>query len=189
MRKVIAVAIVTPIAIVVGFVVGFGVAWRRNPRIGSGWANRVVNPYLVRRGISGTGKSEIATLEHVGRRTGTRYLTPVHPVVIEGGFRIAVPLGVRSEWAKNVVAAGHCRMQLHDRIYDLDEPQLLPPHAMPELGGAAKLGGRTGLLYLRLHTFAQQDGALEPLAADADTPPAEPFVVEPNAGSEPVSAG
>jgi hypothetical protein len=186
-RKVVAVAIVTPITMVLGFVVGLGVAWRRNPRIGSGWANRVVNPYLVRRGISGTGKSEIATLEHFGRRTGTRYLTPIHPVTIEGGFRIAVPLGVRSEWAKNVVAAGHCRMQLHDTVYDLDEPQLLPPHAMPEMGGAAKVGGRAGLLYLRLHTFGEHEGALEPLATEEAAAPAEPVVVQPEPA--PASAG
>jgi hypothetical protein len=188
MRKIVAVVIVAPIAIVAGFVIGFGVAWRRNPRIGSGWLNRVANPALVRRGLSGSGKTEIATLEHFGRKSGTRHLTPIHPVPIEAGFRITVPLGMRSEWAKNVVAAGHCRMQLHDTVYDLDEPQLLPPHAMPELGAAAQLGGRAGMLYLRLHTFGEHEGALEPLAAETEMPPAEPLAVEPAPAAEPVSA-
>ena len=77
-------------------------AWRRNPRIGTRFINEVVNPYLVARGIAGAGRSELGTLEHVGRRTGTRHLTPIRPVPTEDGFRIMVPLGPKSEWARNV---------------------------------------------------------------------------------------
>jgi len=39
--------------------------------------------------------------------------------------RIIVPLGMRSEWARIVVAAGHCRRLLHDQVLDLDEPAMV----------------------------------------------------------------
>jgi hypothetical protein len=60
------------------------IAWRRDPRIGSAFVNSVVNPIVVGRGLAGGGQSEIGTLEHVGRRTGVRRLTPVHPEPIPG---------------------------------------------------------------------------------------------------------
>lgn len=77
-----------------------------------------------------------------------------------------VPLGLKSHWAQNVLAAGHCRMQLHDVVYELDEPRLLPASAMPELSTVARsLTGGLGFLYLRLQTFAQHPGHLEPESA------------------------
>ena len=50
---------------------------------GSGpmFVNTVVNPRLLRRGLAGGGASEIGTIEHFGRRSGVRRLTPVHPEV------------------------------------------------------------------------------------------------------------
>ncbi len=169
MRR-LAVAVVASIAVVIGLVA----AWRRNPRIGSARMNRVVNPILLRRGLVGAGRSELCIVEHVGRHSGVRRLTPLRAVPTDDGFRIMVPLGLQSHWAQNVLAAGHCRMQLHDTVYELDEPRLLPPGAMPELPMLARaLTGGLGFLYLRLHTFAQQQGELEPeavgdQAAEAD---------------------
>lgn len=97
-----------------------GVAYcRRHPRIGAGTMNEVVNPFLVQRGISGVGRAEVGTLEHVGRSSGTVRLSPVHPVLAGDSVRITVPLGLQSEWARNVLAAGHCRMQLHGTVYEL----------------------------------------------------------------------
>lgn len=149
------------------------VAWRRNPRIGTRFTNEVLNPLLVDRGISGTGRSELGTLEHVGRRTGTRHLTPIHPVPTEDGFRIAVPLGPESEWARNVLAAGHCRMQLHDTVHELDEPVLLAAGELPEIAApAAWILDRLGFQYLLLRRFAERPGSLEQVADE--TPPTGP---------------
>lgn len=102
------------------------VAWRRDRRLGSRFVNESINPLLVRRGLAGVGHSELGTLEHIGRRSGTRRLTPVHPVVSGEEVRIVVPLGAQSEWARNVLAAGRCRIQLHDEVLELDEPALVP---------------------------------------------------------------
>ena len=111
--------------------------------------------------MSGAGRSEIGTIEHIGRKSGTRRLTPVHPVATEGGFRIVVPLGERSEWARNVVSAGHCRLQLHDRVYQLDEPTLVEPEFAPGLSGPARwLSSRLGFRYLLLRAFSSAPGSL-----------------------------
>ena len=117
--------------------------WRRNPRIGTAFVNSVVNPALLRRGLAGYGRSEIGTLEHVGRMSGVRRLTPVHPEPTPAGFRIIVPLGMRSEWARNVIAAGHCRLLLHDQVFDLDEPAMVDAGAGAgsALAAAARSGG------------------------------------------------
>ena len=107
------------------------------------------------------------------RRTqvGVRRLTPVHPEPTPAGFRIIVPLGMRSEWARNVIAAGHCRLLLHDQVFDLDEPAMVDAGA----GCALPLGrvlAALGFQYLNLRTFASHPGCLEmeegdPLNADA----------------------
>ena len=72
---------------------GAVVYWRRNPRVGTAFVNSVVNPGLLRRGLAGAGASELGTLEHFGRKSGIRRLTPVHPEPTRDGFRIVVPLG------------------------------------------------------------------------------------------------
>ena len=149
-------------AILAAVATGAVVLWRRNPRIGTRFMNEVIDPILVRRGISGSGRAEVGTLEHIGRRSGRRYLTPVHPEPTADGFRIIVPLGLRSEWMQNVQAAGHCRLQLHDTVYELDEPALLLPRAMAELPAVTRwVCGLLGFLYLRLHRFAERPGTLE----------------------------
>lgn len=137
-------------------------AWRRNPRIGTRFTNEVLNPFLVECGIAGGSRSEIGTLEHVGRRSGRRRLTPIHPERIAEGFRIVVPLGPRSEWARNVLAAGHCRLQLHGSIYDLDEPSLVEARQLTNVSAWARwLGARLGFQYLLLRRFAERPGTLD----------------------------
>jgi hypothetical protein len=145
------------------------IAWRRDRRLGSGFVNRVVDPILLERGLSGAGRSEIGTLEHVGRTTGTRRLTPVHPVATETGFRIIVPLGERSQWARNVMVAGHCRLQIHDVVHELDEPTLLQARDVPGISPVARwLGSLLGFDYLVLRSFSRAPGSLlEPPAAAA----------------------
>jgi deazaflavin-dependent oxidoreductase (nitroreductase family) len=139
--------------------------WMRYTRIGAGFVNDVVNPYLVRRGLSGTGESELATLEHVGRRSGIRRLTPLHAITIPDGVRFAVPLGDRSEWARNVLAAGRCRMQYRDSVVELDEPRLLAPTEDPAMSTVlGRLAEWLGWRYLVLRRVADEPGHLEPVA-------------------------
>jgi hypothetical protein len=146
---------------------GLAVYWRWFPRAGLRWANETMNPWLVEHGLSGAGRSEIGTLEHYGRRTGTRHLTPVHPVPTAEGFRVVVPLAERSEWARNVLAAGHCRVQFQDAVYELDEPVLVRPTDVRELQAPIRWAEeRLGFEYLLLHRFAEHPGELEPLGTE-----------------------
>ena len=163
-------------------IAGFGVAlgaglaiyWRWFPRAGLKWTNEVGNPWLVERGLVGRGASELGTIEHIGRRSGRRYLTPIHPVATADGFRIVVPLAERSEWAKNVLAAGHCRLQFHDVVYELDEPLMVQPADVRELPPLVRaIEGRLGFTYLRLHRFAEVPGALDGAETVAATPTTE----------------
>ena len=142
---------------------GAALARRHDRRLGTSVVNSLVNPILLRRGLAGSGRSEIGTLEHVGRTSGIRRLTPVHPEAIAEGFRIIVPLGDRSEWARNVLAAGHCRLQLHDLVYELDEPTMISPADAVDLPRPVMAALRAmGFDYLRLRTFAVAPGVLEP---------------------------
>lgn len=160
MRRIIAVASL-PVALGAVAVAGF-VAWRRNRRFGSAFVNRIVNPRLVSRGLVGGQRSEIGTLEHFGRTSGIRRVTPVHPEPTVDGFRIVMPLGPESQWARNVVAAGHCRLQLHETVYDLDEPSIIEAAEADFLPTAVRLiMSRLGFQYLVLRTFSSAPGTLE----------------------------
>lgn len=153
MRKIVA---TLAVPVVIGAVLaGAARLWRRNPRVGTAFANTVVNPMLIRRKLAGHERSEIAALEHVGRRSGIRRLTPVHPEATQNGFRIVVPLGTRSEWARNVIAAGHCRIHLHDQVFDLDEPAMVDARDANDLPGPLRrVMSALGFKYLDLHTLA-----------------------------------
>jgi hypothetical protein len=135
--------------------------WRRNRRVGTDCVNRIINPWLERRGLIGRSRGELALIEHVGRKSGTVRRAAIHPMPIEGGFRIIVPVGEESQWARNVMAAGHCRLLLGDRVIELDEPTLETPAEVPDLPRpVCALFEWLGFRYLRLRTFAEGEPAV-----------------------------
>jgi deazaflavin-dependent oxidoreductase (nitroreductase family) len=145
--------------------------WRDNRRFGSDFMNRVVDPWLEERGVIGGSRGELALIEHVGRRSGIVRRTPIHPMPTEDGFRIIVPVGEKSHWARNVLAAGHCRLVIGDRVLELDEPVLEMPAQVPGLAAPVRAAFEwLGFRYLRLHTFGEADAA-EP-ATQAEPLPA-----------------
>ena len=153
---------------------GAALAWRRDPRVGTRFMNAVINPAIVRRGLAGGRSSEIGMLEHVGRRSGIDRTTPVRPVPTADGFRIVVPLGRESRWARNVLSAGHCRLRLHERTYELDEPVMVPPSMVDGLGAATRrMQGALGFQYLLLRRFDPSPIAAEDIMASAGETPVE----------------
>lgn len=153
--------------------------WRGHRRFGASYVNRVVDPWLVRQGIVEKSEGELALLEHVGRRSGTTRVTPVHPIPTETGFRIIVPLGDESQWAQNVLSAGHCRIERDGMIYELDEPTMVSPKAIEGIPPfAAGVMDWLGFRYLLLRKFAEQPGTLTAtfeVGAEAEAPqPIEP---------------
>ena len=160
--------------------------WRRHPRAGAATVNRLINPWLVRQRVADVSRGEIGLMEHVGRTSGTVRVTPVHPVPTATGFRIIVPLGNESQWARNVLAAGHCRLQVGETIHDLDEPRLVPPTQVNELPRAAAAAAEwLGFQYLFLHKFAERPGTLVTPDATLVTPGAGP---RPESEPEPQAA-
>lgn len=163
-----------------GAALGAGlVAWRRDPRIGSTFVNRAINPWLLEQGLAGGRHSEIGPLEHVGRRSGIVRLTPVHPEATATGFRFVVPLGSESEWAKNVLAAGRCRIGLHEQVYELALPRWISPSELDDLPKPLRACMTAlGFRYLVLETVAVTPGRLEPEAGSPEPEEAtEPIAV------------
>jgi deazaflavin-dependent oxidoreductase (nitroreductase family) len=161
---------------------GVVIVWRRNPRIGTTFVNSTIDPILLQRGFAGGESSEIGIIEHIGRKSGIRRLTPVYPEPTPEGFRIIVPLGPSSEWARNVAAAGHCRLQLHDDVFELDEPVLVPAGEVQSLPRVLRgILGTLGFDYLLLRTFDSRPGILEPVeivAIEAEAAGSEPAATE-----------
>jgi len=95
----------------------------------------------------------------------------------EAGKR-PVPLGPHSEWARNVLAAGRCRIQLRETVYQLDEPALMPARKARDVPRPVRrVMDLPGFEYLDLRTVRATPGALAPaateqFASEATRPPA-----------------
>lgn len=130
------------------------------------WLRRFVstrfNPVVERLGLVGGPGSAWAYIEHVGRRTGATYRTPVLPRFVGEFAYVPLPYGVDVNWSRNVRAAGHCRIQHHGETYELDEPVVITAADRPDL--PEPLRGwlvRRGSRYLRLHVLQALPGTLE----------------------------
>jgi hypothetical protein len=127
--------------------------WREHRRAGADVVNRIIDPWLERRGLIGGSRGEFGMIEHIGRTSGIVRQTPIHPMATADGFRIIVPIGEQSEWARNVLAAGRCKLVLGGQSIELDEPVLETPAEVPDLPRPMRaLFEWLGFRYLRLQT-------------------------------------
>ncbi len=62
---------------------------------------------------------------HQGRRSGRRYRTPVNVFRRPGGFDIALTYGERSEWVRNVLAAGSAELTTRGRTHHVTHPRIV----------------------------------------------------------------
>ena len=74
-------------------------------------------------GEPGAGASII---RHRGRTSGTTYETPIAAVATDDGFLIALPYGLRSNWLRNVLAAGSAALVHEGQTFELHQPELIP---------------------------------------------------------------
>jgi hypothetical protein len=136
------------------------------------------NPLVMRFGLAGGRRSPWAVLEHVGRTSGITYHTPISILASERENHVFIRLsyGPDVHWVKNVQAAGHCRLQLHESILELDEPAvvaagdnvLIPPRMRDALD-------RAGRSYLRLHVLERVAGTF---TRPRPGPEAEPVTIQ-----------
>ena len=64
-------------------------------------------------------------VEHVGRRSGTTYQTPIGTEAVPGGFLVALPYGTTADWVQNVLAAGGAVITAEGETVRVDQPEIL----------------------------------------------------------------
>lgn len=82
-----------------------------------------------------------AVIEHVGRRSGKTYRTPVMVFVEDGTVSVLLNYGAGSDWVRNVRAAGAAGVVHRGKRYRLTEPRIVSS-ASAELPLAARGGGQ-----------------------------------------------
>jgi deazaflavin-dependent oxidoreductase (nitroreductase family) len=66
-----------------------------------------------------------AIVQHVGRRSGTAYATPIVALHSPGTFLIPLPFGASTQWPRNVLAAGGCRLRWKGRDHATVDPEIV----------------------------------------------------------------
>jgi deazaflavin-dependent oxidoreductase (nitroreductase family) len=84
--------------------------------------NRVFANRLIGRTVS--TMPGFGAVLHQGRRSGDPYRTPVMVFRGGGGYVLALPYGVDSDWVRNVLAAGGCDLLTGGRAVRLVEPRV-----------------------------------------------------------------
>lgn len=84
---------------------------------------RTLNPATLN--IAGNRLRVYSAIEHVGRRSGHAYSTPVVAVPFGDGFVVPLPYGTNVDWYRNVQAAGTCTLRWNEQEYALERPELL----------------------------------------------------------------
>lgn len=93
--------------------------------------NRLVRPLAA--WVPGLG-----LVEHVGRRTGRIYRTPVN--VFPGGrqYTLALTYGPDTDWVRNVLADGACRLRTRGREVRLTRPRIVHDEQRAAVGAFAR---------------------------------------------------
>jgi deazaflavin-dependent oxidoreductase (nitroreductase family) len=123
------------VSVVVGTLVGTGVVllgllvagmrWQVGPVVDAvRRMNRsVTNPRVMR--TAGTAATQTSVIEHVGHRSGRAYETPVDIVDTATGMLIALPYGTRTDWLRNVLAAGSATVVTGGERVEVDRPAIV----------------------------------------------------------------
>jgi deazaflavin-dependent oxidoreductase (nitroreductase family) len=91
---------------------------------------RALNPLMLR--FAGRSHWYAGYLEHVGRRSGRTYRTPVVAVPVRDGFAVPLPYGTQVDWLRNLLAAGTGGMKVKGVRYTVREPRVLDTSAVLE---------------------------------------------------------
>ena len=78
-------------------------------------AARAITPWLP----------NLGTLEHVGRKSGKRYLTPLLVFKTQDGYAVLVGYGLQTDWLKNVLAGGPTVLHKRGRAVTLVNPRVV----------------------------------------------------------------
>lgn len=110
---------------------------------------------------AGRPGSPFVLVQHIGRRSGRNYSTPVMAAPTEGGLFIALTYGPQTDWCRNVRAAGHATILRDGTAYAITAPELVGPSAaFPAFPLPVRLG--CSLLGIREFLKVTVDGQDEP---------------------------
>ena len=65
-------------------------------------------------------------MEHVGRKSGKTFRTPLTVFSTDDGVAILLTYGPNRDWLKNITAAGGGRLKRHGHTFDVTEPRMVP---------------------------------------------------------------
>lgn len=82
-----------------------------------------VNPLL--RNFTRSARGPFGLLRHVGRRSGKTFETPIWVWRVNDGFVIVLTYGPRTDWLRNLQAAGQGKLLWHKHDYMLQKPVLI----------------------------------------------------------------
>lgn len=91
-------------------------------QIRTGWLNflkRYFNPLTLK--IARSSFGPFAIIQHIGRKSGKPYETPIVLGHIDGDFVAELTYGYDVDWYKNVMAAGGCTVRWHGKDYVIDK--------------------------------------------------------------------
>jgi deazaflavin-dependent oxidoreductase (nitroreductase family) len=98
-----------------------GRAGRRGGRLVA-WINRnILNPIVVRI----AGPLAISVVQHIGRRSGRPYQTPVFAEQTSEGFIVGLIYGADTDWCRNVLAARGAVLVYHGHELRLVNPRVI----------------------------------------------------------------
>ncbi len=127
------------------YVLGMRAKWPAVTRVVIGLSRRWVNPGQLR--VAGQPGVRTGVVRHRGRSSGRAYATPVDILPWEDGFVIALPYGMRSQWVRNVLAAGRAEVIADGRAWAVDRPELVPTDTVIDAFGSGD-----GRLFRLFHT-------------------------------------
>ena len=67
-----------------------------------------------------------SAVDHVGRRSGKDYRTPVTAFPTADGVAVLLPYGTDTDWVRNLQAAGTGRVQIDGRSLLVENPRVVP---------------------------------------------------------------
>jgi deazaflavin-dependent oxidoreductase (nitroreductase family) len=86
-------------------------------------------------------------LEHIGRKSGKRYRTPLTIFDTDDGYVILIGYGLESNWVQNVLAGGPASVHKHGKTVPVADPQLVSK------AGAEPLVTAGSRFFYRLHPY------------------------------------
>jgi deazaflavin-dependent oxidoreductase (nitroreductase family) len=114
----------------------------RRPALGTTihWLSKVTVP--LGRPLAGRRWLPLwAILEHRGRTSGRVYRIPVVAVHTADGFIIPVPFGERTQWVRNIQAAGGATLRSKGADHRIADPEVIDAaEAMPSFGRVERAG-------------------------------------------------